>query len=198
MCSQKEMFTVCSGGEIFSCSPGRVSTCVKEKNMSRSESKKMFVCKGTIGWKSVETKCFSAKSKHWDIVCTEERLDFSVCWISPLYSINNLTGRAGIRPLVPQGFPTFWNKVLSFMCSYTDDCPCWWNTGDQLLRFWEYIYHGYESFEIVICTSSQQTRHGVKPSCQAHLHLTGWLDQQSTTVYDYHRSQSFFIWILVT
>lgn len=48
--------------------------------------------------------------------------------------------------------------------------------------------HRFGSLENVIITSSQQTRHGIKPSCQAHLHLTGWLNQQSTTIglYDYH------------
>lgn len=39
------------------------------------------------------------KANHWDVVCSAERPDFSVCWLSCL------TWRAGIRSLLPRGPP---------------------------------------------------------------------------------------------
>lgn len=99
MCSRKRNVYCWLWGVLFSLSPGRVSTCVKGENVCVDV--RVRKCERLIE-RVMRQNVFSAKSKHWDVVCIAERLDFSVCWILPLCWLNCLTWRAGIRSLLPQ------------------------------------------------------------------------------------------------
>lgn len=86
---------------------------------------------------------FLPKSEHWDAVCMEERLDFSVCWILPLYRLNSLTWRAGIRSLLLQDpqprvswcfHPCFHAQPIARVCVRIHT-----KMSDRLFRLSEYI-----------------------------------------------------------
>lgn len=153
--------------------PGGGSICVKG-NMCAFNWKQENVCKLCSVWlKACWDKCccfFSAK-RNTEMLCEPQR-----GWTSLF---------VGSRLAMVK---TVWHKELVLNLSFlVQDSPLCvmvlsTPTGKQASTKWgnQLFSFSLEQFKKkkkkVIVTSSQQTRHSIESSCQAHLHLTGWLD----------------------